>query len=275
MGRVISIEGVTADPEKISAIQAWPTPSNFKTLCGFLGLTGYYWRFVKQYTHITAPLTDILKQQQFQWSIAAAKSFLELKTAMTSIVTLTLLNFEATFDITTDASNVAIDAVLSQNDRPIAFYSKKMCLTMQASSAYVRELFAITEAVKKWRQYLLGRRFWIFNNKKSLKHLLSQVVQTPEHYKWATKLIGFDFEINYKPDKENRVADALNRINDAQIMALSSIDPTWVTDLRTYYQQEEGKKLAAKLLKTQSTNHFQLHDSLIFCDNKLFIPMAP
>lgn len=78
---------------------------------------------------------------------------------MTSIVTLTLLNFEATFDITTDASNVAIDAVLSQNDRPIAFYSKKMCLTMQASSAYVRELFAITEAVKKWRQYLLGRRF--------------------------------------------------------------------------------------------------------------------
>lgn len=104
---------------------------------------------------------------------------------------------------------------------------------------------------------------------------MSQVVQTPEHYKWATKLIGFDFEINYKPDKENRVADALNRINDAQIMALSSIDPTWVTDLRTYYQQEEGKKLAAKLLKTQSTNHFQLHDSLIFCDNKLFIPMAP
>lgn len=91
---------------------------------------------------------------------------------MSSLATLTLPNFEIPFDVTTDASDVAIGAV-SQNDRPISFYSRKMCQRIQATSAYVRELFAITEAVKKWRQYLFGHKFRIFTDHKSLKHLLS------------------------------------------------------------------------------------------------------
>lgn len=98
---------------------------------------------------------------------------------------------------------------------------------MQASSAYVCELFAITEAVKKWRQYLLGRPFRIFADQKSWKHLLSQVVQIPEQDKWETKLIGFDFEIFYKPGKENQVADALSRVDDTLLLGLSSTNLAW------------------------------------------------
>lgn len=154
---------------------------------------------------------------------------------MADLVTLTLPNFEIPFDVTTDASNIAIGAVLSQNDKPIAFYSKKMCSRMQNSSAYIRELFAITEAVKKWRQYFLGRKFRIYTDHASLKHLLSQVVQTPEKYKWATKLIGFDFEIFYKPGKDNKVADALSRREEVQLLALSTTQPTWVSHLRKFY----------------------------------------
>lgn len=101
------------------------------------------------------------------WSPTAQMAFEALKIAMSFQVTLTLPYFTTPFDVTTNASNVAIGAVLSQHDKPIAFYRKKMCPRMQASSAYVCELFAITEAVKKWRQYLLGRPFRIFADQKS------------------------------------------------------------------------------------------------------------
>lgn len=121
---------------------------------------------------------------------------------------------------------------------------------MQASSAYVRELFATTEAVKKWCQYLLGRPFRIFTDQKSLKHLLSQVVQTPEQYRWATKLIGFDFQIFYKPGKENKVVDALSRVEDVRLLALSSTSPTLSQELRHFYQSEPRQKIITHMLAT-------------------------
>jgi hypothetical protein len=238
LGHVISSKGVEAEPDKLQAIQSWPTPSSMTTLRGFLGLTGYYRRFVRNYASIASPLTDILKKPSFIWNEEAAMAFTALKEAMVSLITLTLPNFSRPFDVTTDASNVAIGAVLSQGDRPIAFFSKKMCPRMQAASAYVRELFAITESVKKWRQYLLGRKFNIFTDQHSLKHLLSQVVQTPEQYRWATKLIGYDFEIFYKPGKENRVADALSRLDSLIVFAVSSCSPNWIHQLRNFIFQK-------------------------------------
>ncbi|XP_076917571.1 uncharacterized protein LOC143577694 [Bidens hawaiensis] len=110
---------------------------------------------------------------------------------------------------------------------------------MQVASAYVRELYAITESVKKWRQYLIGRKLKIFTDQRSLKHLLSQVVQTPEQYKWATKLLGYDFEIFYKPGKENRVADALSRILEPIVFAISTVQPDWVEALKGFYNSVE------------------------------------
>lgn len=102
--------------------------------------------------------------------------------------------------------------------------------TLVSSSAYVRELFAITEAIKKWCQYLLGNTFKIFTNHKSLKNLMTQAIQTPEQQKWLTKLMGYNYEIHYKPSKENVVADALSRIPECKeevfmpaISALSSL----------------------------------------------------
>ncbi|KAL4592325.1 hypothetical protein LXL04_005316 [Taraxacum kok-saghyz] len=214
LGHIISIGGVQAEPDKVEAIQQWPTPTNLTTLRGFLGLTGYYRRFVPKYATIAAGLTDILRKPAFVWTPEAATSFANLKTAMTTLATLTLPDFTVPFNVTTDTSTIAIGAV---------------------ASAYVREMFAITEAVKKWRQYLIGRKFTIFTDQRSLKHLLTQVVQTPELYKWATKLIGYDFEILYKPGKENLVADALSCIEQPKLLAISAIDPMWLKELRAYY----------------------------------------
>lgn len=103
----------------------------------------------------------------------ATTAFAYLKIAMTQSLTLTLPNFSEPFDLTTDSFGIAIGAVLAQQDKPITFFSKKLCDRMQAHSTYIREVYAITEAIKKWRQYLLGHKFRVYTDHHSLKHLLT------------------------------------------------------------------------------------------------------
>ncbi|GJU03262.1 ty3-gypsy retrotransposon protein [Tanacetum coccineum] len=277
LGHMISKNGVQADPDKVVAIQNWPTPNLFTTLRGFLGLTGYYRRFVKNYAATASPLTDILKLQQFQWNDSADKAFQALKQEMESLVTLALPDFTQPFDVTTDASGQAIGAVLSQSDRPINFFSKKLCARMQEASTYIRELYAITEAIKKWRQYLLGRKFRVFTDQHSLKHLLTQRVQTPDQHKWITKLLGYDFEIHYKPGKDNRVADALSRVDTPISLAISTPTATWLHALRKYFATDSVGKTVWKKISDQPQQNvtYTLSDGLIYVGNRLFIPDEP
>lgn len=118
---------------------------------------------------------------------------------MTDIPVLALPHFTKIFIIETNAPGVAICVVLSKNGHHVSFLSNKICPRMQASSVYVQEMFVVIEVVKKWRQYLIGQQFHIYTNKKSLRNLLLQKIQTPEQQKWAFKLQGFNFEIFYKP----------------------------------------------------------------------------
>nr|GEU68186.1 reverse transcriptase [Tanacetum cinerariifolium] len=250
LGHIISDKGVQADPKKLVAIQQWPTPSSFTHLRAFLGLTGYYRRFVPNYANIASSLTDTLKQSSFTWNVSASEAFNNLKQAMSQLLTIALPKFLKPFDVTTDASGVVVGAVLSQKDKPILFFSKKLCEKMLANSTYIRELYAITEAIKKWRQYLLGRKFRVYTDHHSLKHLLTQTVQTPEQHKWLTKLMGYDFELHYKPGKNNRVADALSRPDQARFMAVSTPTAEWLHELRNYYTTTQaGQKCSNKYQK--------------------------
>ena len=135
---------------------------------------------------------------------------------MTQAPILAMPDFSKPFELETDASGHTIWDVLMQDRHPIAFFSKKMSIKMSASSTYVRELFAITEAVAKWRHYLLAREFIIWTDHRSLKHLMDQVIQTPEQHQYLCKLLGFNYTIVYKPGKENKVADALSRLDEEQ-----------------------------------------------------------
>ncbi|XP_061373527.1 uncharacterized protein LOC133315866 [Gastrolobium bilobum] len=195
LGHLVSGDGVKADPKKISAMMDWPKPKNVKQLRGFIGLTGYYRRFICHYATLAAPLTELLKSESFKWTEEADKAFQLLKETMTSTPVLILPDFSLPFMVETDASSIGIGAVLLQNNRPISFFSKKLGPRMQLASTYVRELFAVTEAVKKWRHYLLGSKFVIKTDHRSLKELLSQTVQTLEQQRYACKLMGYDFVI--------------------------------------------------------------------------------
>ncbi|KAL4583040.1 hypothetical protein LXL04_007604 [Taraxacum kok-saghyz] len=274
LGHIITTNGVKADPEKITAIQQWAKPHSFTTLRAFLGLTGYYRRFVPSYAHIAAPLTDILKQPLFNWTTTAAAAFSTLKSAMADLITLALPNFGEIFDVTTDASGMAIGAVLSQTDKPIAFFSKNLCNRMQNQSTYTRELYAITESIKKWRQYLLGRRFRVYTDHHSLKHLLTQTIQTPEQHKWLAKILGYDFELHFKPGKENRVADALSRVESSTLMALSTPTAPWLTELHHYYSTHpEGQRMITELEHSPSSRpKHTIQNGLVYVVGRLFIP---
>jgi len=179
LGHYISGKGVETDPRKIAAITTWPTPQCQRDIRSFLGLTGYYRRFVKGYASIGKPLTDLLKKDGFKWGNEAEKSFQALKQAMTTTLVLAMPNFEVPFEIENDASSQGIGAVLQQNKHPIAFINRTLGPRWQNLSVYEKELLAIVFAVQKWEQYLLGRPFIIRTDQKSLKYLLDQKLSTP------------------------------------------------------------------------------------------------
>lgn len=163
-------------PTKVEAIQQWPIPSSTRALRGFLGLSGFYRRFIKGYVSIVAPLTQLLAKDKFRWSPEAQEAFNKLKEVIFHALVLGLLDFSLPFVIEIDASRVGMGAILSQQNHLIAFFNKAFCPKLLHASTYVRELATITSAVKKWRQYLLGHQFIILTDHKSLKELMSQVV---------------------------------------------------------------------------------------------------
>lgn len=218
LGHVISENGVAMDGDKIRAIVEWEIPKNLRELRGFLGLTGYYRKFVFNYAHIARPMTEQLKKDNFKWSETATKAFECLKTAMVTAPVLAMPNFQFPFVVETDASGYGMGAVLMQGDRPIAFYSKLLGVRAQQKSVYEKELMAICFAIQKWRYYLLGRHFVVRTDQQSLRYITQQREIGAEFQKWMSKLMGYDFEVQYKPGSSNKVADALSRKTVGEIV---------------------------------------------------------
>lgn len=176
---------MAVDPNKINDMLDWPIPKDVKGLRGFLELTGYYRKFVKNYGKIAWPLTQQLKKDFFKWDEGAQSAFEQLKQGMTSIPVLAVPDFEKTFIVETDASGKGIGAVLMQGGRPVAYMSQAISDRAQNKSVYERELMAVVLAIQKWRHYLLGRHFVVHTDQKSLRFLADQRVE--ELQRWVSK----------------------------------------------------------------------------------------
>ncbi|KAL8126329.1 hypothetical protein AgCh_013571 [Apium graveolens] len=174
-------------------------------------MTGYYHKFVARYAQIAHPFTEQLKKDNYGWTEVATHAFQLLKTALTNSPVLQMPDFQQVFIIEADASGYGVGAVLMQSNRPIAYFSKLLGTKGQQKSIYEKELIVIVLAVQKWKYYLLGRHFVVRSNQQSLRFLTQHREINPEYEKWITKLLGYEFEIQFKPGAANRVADALSR----------------------------------------------------------------
>ncbi|KAK7279402.1 hypothetical protein RJT34_24453 [Clitoria ternatea] len=150
-------------------------------------------------------------RNNWQCYLQAAYLFQQLMSSVTQLPILAVPDFGKPFVVETDASSKGLGAVLLQEGKPLAFWSQALTERGQNKSVYERELMAVVQAVQKWRHYLMGTHFIIVTDQKSLKFLTEQRLLTEEQFKWVSKLIGYDFEIKYRPGKENTAADALSR----------------------------------------------------------------
>lgn len=226
LGHVISAEGVAVDPAKIECIKQWQKPRTLKGLRGFLGLAGYYRKFVRNFGWIAKPLTNMLKKDGFKWTPEADIAFVDLKTAMTTTPVLALPDFTKEFTLECDASGVGIGAVLAQEGHHVAFMSKSLSQRHSALSVYDKEMLAVVSAVDHWRPYLLGHHFNIVTDHRTIEHFLNQRITTPAQQKWLLKLIGYDYTIRYRAGKHNVAADTLSR--QAELKAITgTTQPTF------------------------------------------------
>lgn len=207
------------DPEKVKAISEWLPPKNVQELQVFLGFVNFYRRFIKDYSKICSPLTALLKKNAvYNWTAETATTFNDLKQRITSNPILKHYNPDAPCTIETDASDYALGAVCSQPDsagilHPIAFHSRKLLPAEMNYQIYDKELLAVVDAFKHWRHYLefSAEPTTVITDHKNLEYFNTTRNLTRRQVRWSEILSDYNFQIIYRPGKQNAAADALSR----------------------------------------------------------------
>ncbi len=220
LGFLIGTDGIKIDPKKTTSIVEWPVPKTVKEVQAFLGLANYNRKFVKDYSKIAIPLTNLTKKdEQFIWKPEHQQTFNKLKDACCQAPTLAMFDGTKPIQIETDASDRAIGACLTQEREgkrhPIAYFSRKMTPAEQNYEIYDKELLAIVAALRHWRVYCEGApKLTIYSDHKNLTYFTTTKELTRRQARWSELLGEYKFEIIYTPGKENGRADALSRRSD-------------------------------------------------------------
>ncbi|KAG7568008.1 Integrase catalytic core [Arabidopsis thaliana x Arabidopsis arenosa] len=266
-----NITGIQVDESKIKAIQDWPSPKTVGEVRSFHGLAGFYRRFVRDFSTIAAPLTEVIKKDVgFQWEQAQEDAFQLLKHKLTHAPLLVLPDFMKTFEIECDASGVGIGAVLMQEKKPIAFFSEKLGGATLNYPTYDKEFYALVRALQTWQHYLWPKEFVIHTDHQSLRHLKSQQKLNKRHARWMEFVETFPYVIQYKQGKENVVADALSRrytlisTLDAKILGFEMIKGAYATD-------PDFQEVFLTCEKFAKGKYFR-SDGFLFYENRLCIP---
>ncbi|XP_069498702.1 uncharacterized protein, partial [Ambystoma mexicanum] len=221
LGFILSPNGVHMDSKKVDAIIKWPSPTSVKGVQSMLGFANFYRRFIPEFSRIVQPITALLKKnKRFEWSSEAEQAFQDLKAKFISAPVLKHPRPELPYIMETDASSLAMGAVLSQRDsvtnqlHPVAFWSRKFSPPEINYSITDKELLAIRSAFKAWRHYLLGARHTVtvMTDHRNLQYLKTAKAQSSRQLRWALFLAEFDFLITYRPGSKNGKADALSRM---------------------------------------------------------------
>ncbi|MCF8701934.1 hypothetical protein L3054_11165, partial [Corynebacterium sp. MC-10] len=212
LGHVVSKEGIRVDPAKVEAVRGWTRPTSATEIRSFLGLAGYYRRFIQGFSSIAAPLTKLTgKNVAFLWSDECEASFQKLKSLLTSAPILTLPETGVDFTVYCDASRVGLGGVLMQKGKVIAYASRQLKVHEKNYSTHDLELAAVIFVLKLWRHYLYGVHCEVFTDHRSLQYIFSQKDLNLRQRRWMELLKDYDLTILYHPGKANVMADALSR----------------------------------------------------------------
>ncbi|KAL8147994.1 hypothetical protein AgCh_005357 [Apium graveolens] len=212
LGHVVSKEVLKVDPVKIEAVSKWEQPKTPMKIRSFLGLAGYYRRFLKDFSKIASQVTKLTrKNEKFVWTEKCKESFQELKRRLVTAPVLALPDETGNFVIYSDASLKGLGCVLMQHDKVIAYASRQLKPHEQKYPVHDLELAAIVFALKLWRHYLYGEKCDIYTDHKSLKYIFTQKDLNMRQRRWLELIKDYDCSINYHPGKANIVDDALSR----------------------------------------------------------------
>ena len=238
LGHLVSAEGIRTDPEKISKVEDWVRPTNRKEVLQFLGLAGYYRRYVKGYSMIAAPLYRLTSgdprkkkrggkkslgpEPTFVWTGECEGAFQALKQQLTTAPVLGYPDFGLPFVLQTDASGEGLGAVLAQVqggvERVIAYASRGLNPAENRYPAHKLEFLALKWAVTdKFYDHLYGRRFSVQTDNNPLKYVMSTAKLDATGQRWVSRLSAFNFDIHYRRGKSNANADALSRMSNQEV----------------------------------------------------------
>lgn len=283
LGHVVGERGISMEEQKVKAVRDWPVPKDVSDVRSFLGLAGYYRKFVRKFSEIASPLSELLqKNVVFKWTQQHDDAFNALKHALTTAPVLIIPDVELPLTVRSDSSGFAVGATLMQDQgnglQPCAFMSKKMLPAEKNYRVHEQEMLGIICALKEWRHYLSGSKHTIdiITDHNSLKHFDTQPHLTARQARWAEFLAEFDYTITYKDGKSNVVADALSRRSDLKSDALHALSSSssddagqLLNDIKSAYQQDK----ACRQLLSRCRSPFHLDDGLIMRGEQIYVPV--
>jgi hypothetical protein len=259
----LSAEGIVVDPSKVESVTKWEQPLNVTDVRSFLGMAGYYRRFIENFSKIAKPMTEFLKNNtKFEWSEACEKSFQELKKRLTTAPVLTLPDIKKDFVVYCDASKRGLGCVLMQEGKVVAYASRQLKKHEENYPTHDLELAVVVHALKIWRHYLIGNKCELLTDHKSLKYFFTQTELNMRQRRWLELIKDYDVEINYHPGKANVVVDALSRKTycnnlvvkeeqpalheELEKLRIEIVDHGQVNELRVTYDLEDRIRTAQK-----------------------------
>jgi hypothetical protein len=255
LGHTISNKGISVDPNKVQEVKDWKPPTLVHQIHSFLGLAGYYRRFIPDFSKIAKPMTELLKKEvKFHWNDKCEEAFHTLRKLLTTAPVLAQPDSTKPFDVYCDAFGAGLGCVLMQNNRVIAYASRALWNHDQNYPTHDLELAAVIHALKIWRHHLMSAKCNIYTDHKRLKYIFTQADLNMRQRRWLELIKDYDLEIHYHPGKANVVADALSRKAHCHCLSIEIFGETLCYQMR---------KLNLEIIPQGSLNLISIESTLL------------